>query len=196
MDAYVHAIAHTYNRKRAMVYVGIKLYMHIFISKPTIVFFIILSQSAKAKVRATPPKTIFHIPAPVVEAALVFVAAARAVLVELESAATNPVVLGAPVCDVLTTEVVSVVCARVAEGDVVTATCVVLFATGAATAEPPLMTGGGTTSEGSSSAPTPHGMLEPSGWTLSAGGVVLPPSSAMVKRVVQVLDALVGLVNW
>lgn len=54
--------------------------------------------------------------------------------------------------------------------------------------------GAATAVVGSLSAPTPHGIgaLVP-GWTAFAGGTVLPFAAAIVKRVVQVLVAVLGL---
>jgi len=69
-------------------------------------------------------------------------------------------------------------------------------APGTATTPPPLG-GGGVALEGSERAPTPQGIgaLVPGSRGL-AGGVVAPVASAIVNRVVQVLLAAVGEVNW
>jgi len=62
---------------------------------------------------------------------------------------------------------------------------------------PPPLGGGGAALEGSARAPTPQGIgaLVPGSRAL-AGGVVAPVGSAIVNRVVQVLLAAVGEVNW
>lgn len=62
---------------------------------------------------------------------------------------------------------------------------------------PPPLGGGATALEGSARAPTPQGTgaLLP-GCTGLAGGVEAPVASAIVNRVVQVLLAAVGEVNW
>jgi len=62
---------------------------------------------------------------------------------------------------------------------------------------PPPLGGGGAALEGSTRAPTPQGIGSLVwGWRALAGGVVAPVGSAIVNRVVQVLLAAVGEVNW
>lgn len=57
--------------------------------------------------------------------------------------------------------------------------------------------GGGTAVEGSTRAPTPHGIAAfVPGWLGFGGGVVAPVGEAMVKRVVHVLFVASGAVNW
>jgi hypothetical protein len=61
----------------------------------------------------------------------------------------------------------------------------------------PAPAGGGTAVEGSTSAPTPQGIAAfVPGWLGFAGGVVAPVGDAIVKRVVHVLSAARGEVNW
>jgi len=61
---------------------------------------------------------------------------------------------------------------------------------------PPLV-GGSSARDGSSSAPTPHGIGSPSGWVALGGGVVSPLGPAIVNRVVQrVVPGTSGDVNW
>lgn len=62
---------------------------------------------------------------------------------------------------------------------------------------PPPLGGGGAALEGSARVPTPQGIGSLVwGWRVLAGGVVAPVGSAIVNRVVQVLLAAVGEVNW
>lgn len=61
--------------------------------------------------------------------------------------------------------------------------------------DPPLV-GGGTACEGSTRVPLPQGMAEPSGCFASDGGVLSPSALAIVKRDVQDIFGLSGLVNW
>jgi hypothetical protein len=57
--------------------------------------------------------------------------------------------------------------------------------------------GGGVACEGSTNAPTPHGIAAPVlGCVAFAGGVVLPEGSAMAKRVVQKVFGEAGERNW
>jgi len=57
--------------------------------------------------------------------------------------------------------------------------------------------GGSSPRDGSSSAPTPHGIGSPSGWVALGGGVVSPLGPAIVNRVVQRVDpGTSGDVNW
>lgn len=56
--------------------------------------------------------------------------------------------------------------------------------------------GAGLAREGSTNAPTPHGMAEPSGSVGLAAATDLPLASAIVKRVVQVKLREFGEVNW
>ena len=58
------------------------------------------------------------------------------------------------------------------------------------------LAGAGTASEGSTSAPVPHGMASPLGCVELAGSVVLPFASAIAKRVVQYVAVELGDVNW
>ena len=51
--------------------------------------------------------------------------------------------------------------------------------------------------EGSTRAPVPQGMAEPSGSVAFVGSVVVPSEAAIVKRVVQVrLEGAAGEENW
>ena len=77
------------------------------------------------------------------------------------------------------------------------AAAVVAAATVVAAEPPERYDGAATAVEGSTSAPVPQGMAEPSGWEAFARSVVMPSAPEMVKRVVQGrAETSAGEENW